>query len=443
MPSLQIVDGADAARSSVLKRDPFGAPELPEALQQSIEELWGEPLSAADHVARILAEVATKGDEAVTRLSRRFDGSSYEAIEVSREEVTAAFALVPPEQIDAIEFAANRVRHYHREQMVHAPQTFEARGAGMIVQPLQRVGVYMTGSDAALPSSVIHTAVPGVVAGVDEVIGVTAAQADGTVNPLKLVAARFAGIHRIFRASGAQAIAALAYGTDTIPAVDKIYGPGNLFVTLAKQQLFGWVGIDAIYGPTETLVIADETASIDLVAADLLAQAEHDRLATPVLITTSRAVAETVAEAIEVQLETLERGEIARAAIERGGAVVAADLDEAVALANEFAPEHLCLLVEEPAALVPQIRNAGGIFVGESSPEVLGDYTAGPSHVMPTGGSARFASPLSVLDFLKITSVISFDAHELERQGPYAAMLARAEGLTAHASSIERRIEGR
>ena len=443
MPSLQIVEGADAARSSVLKRDPFGAPELSEALQQSIEELWGEPLSAADHVARILAEVATKGDEAVTRLSQRFDGSSYEAIEVSREEITAAFALVPPEQIDAIEFATNRVRHYHREQMQHAPQTFEARGAGMIVKPLQRVGVYMTGSDAALPSSVIHTAVPGVVAGVDEVFGVTAAQADGTVNPLKLVAARFAGIHRIFRASGAQAIAALAYGTETIPAVDKIYGPGNLFVTLAKQQLFGRVGIDAIYGPTETLVIADETASIDLIAADLLAQAEHDRLATPVLITTSRAVAEATAEAIEVQLETLERGEIARAAIERGGAVVAADLDEAVALANEFAPEHLCLLVEEPAALVPQIRNAGGIFVGESSPEVLGDYTAGPSHVMPTGGSARFASPLTVLDFLKITSVISFDAHELERQGPYAALLARAEGLTAHASSIERRIEGR
>jgi histidinol dehydrogenase len=443
MPSLQIVEGADAARSSVLKRDPFGAPELSDALQQSIEELWGEPLSAADHVARILEEVATKGDEAVTRLSQRFDGSSYEAIEVSREEITAAFALVPPEQIDAIEFATNRVRHYHREQMQYAPQTFEARGAGMIVKPLQRVGVYMTGSDAALPSSVIHTAVPGVVAGVDEVFGVTAAQADGTVNPLKLVAARFAGIHRIFRASGAQAIAAVAYGTETIPAVDKIYGPGNLFVTLAKQQLFGRVGIDAIYGPTETLVIADETASIDLVAADLLAQAEHDRLATPVLITTSRAVAEATAEAIEVQLETLERGEIARAAIERGGAVVAADLDEAVALANEFAPEHLCLLVEEPAALVPQIRNAGGIFVGESSPEVLGDYTAGPSHVMPTGGSARFASPLTVVDFLKITSVVSFDAHELERQGPYAAMLARAEGLTAHASSIERRIDGR
>ena len=443
MPSLKIVEGADGARSSVLRRDALGAAELPEALQASIAELWGEPLTAAAHVARILEEVERDGDEAVTKFSQRFDGSSYDAIEVTADEFAEAFAVVSQEQIDAIDFAANRIRQYHREQLRHAPQTFRARGAGMIVQPIQRVGIYMTGSDAALPSSVIHTAVPGAVAGADEIFGVTAAQPDGKVSPTKLVAARFAGIQRVFRASGAQGIAALAFGTDTIPRVDKIYGPGNLFVTLAKQQLFGRVGIDAIYGPTETLVIADETASIDLVAADLLAQAEHDRLATPILLATSRAVAEATAVAIEAQLEQLERGDIARAAIERGGAVVVADLAEAVQLSNEFAPEHLCLLVDEPASLVPSIRNAGGIFVGESSPEVLGDYTAGPSHVMPTGGSARFASPLTVMDFLKVTSVVAFDEHELDRQGPYAATLARSEGLTAHARSIERRIEGR
>ncbi len=443
MPSLKIVEGADGARSSVLRRDALGTAELPEALQASIAELWGEPLTAAAHVARILEEVERDGDEAVTKFSQRFDGSSYDAIEVTADEFAEAFAVVSQEQIDAIDFAANRIRQYHREQLRHAPQTFRARGAGMIVQPIQRVGIYMTGSDAALPSSVIHTAVPGVVAGADEIFGVTAAQPDGKVSPTKLVAARFAGIQRVFRASGAQGIAALAFGTDTIPRVDKIYGPGNLFVTLAKQQLFGRVGIDAIYGPTETLVIADETASIDLVAADLLAQAEHDRLATPILLATSRAVAEATAVAIEAQLEQLERGDIARAAIERGGAVVVADLAEAVQLSNEFAPEHLCLLVDEPSSLVPSIRNAGGIFVGESSPEVLGDYTAGPSHVMPTGGSARFASPLTVMDFLKVTSVVAFDAHELDRQGPYAATLARSEGLTAHARSIERRIEGR
>jgi len=442
-PSLRVVEGAGAARAELIARRPFGEIELPEALQASIVELWGEPLSATEHVARIVADVANEGDAAVARYSKRFDRSSYEAIEVSRDEFAEAFATVPREQLAAVEFATNRIRQYHSEQMRHAPQSFNARGAGMIVRPLQRVGIYMTGSDAALPSSVIHTAVPGVVAGVDEVIGVTAAQPDGRVNPLKLVAARLAGIHRVFRASGAQAIAALAYGTETIPRVDKIYGPGNIFVTLAKQQMFGRVGIDAIYGPTETLVIADESARIDLVAADLLAQAEHDRLSTPVLITNNRKVAEAVAQEIETQLATLERGSIARAAIEHGGAIVAADLDEAVELANEFAPEHLCLLVQEPDKLLPNIRHAGGIFIGQSSPEVLGDYTAGPSHVMPTGGAARYASPLSVLDFLKITSMVRFDEHELERQGPYAATLARAEGLTAHARSIERRLEGK
>ena len=301
----------------------------------------------------------------------------------------------------------------------------------------------MTGSAAALPSSVIHTAVPAAVAGVEEIIGVTAARADGTVNPLKLVAARTSGVTRVFRASGAQALAALAFGTETIPRVDKIFGPGGLFVTLAKQQLFGRVGIDALYGPTETLVLADAAASAELCAADLLAQAEHDVLATPVLITTSADLAERVAAEVESQLPELERELIARAAIERGGAVVAADLDEAIALANEFAPEHLCLLTEEPESIVDRITAAGGIFVGESSPEVLGDYTAGPSHVMPTGGSARFASPLSVLDFLKVTSTISMQAEDLARLGPFAADLARAEGLTGHARSIERRLEGR
>jgi len=440
--SLQIVDGADHARASVLRRKSLFDVTLTDDVRKDIEALWGEPLDAGAHVARILEEVEQSGDEAVTRLSQRFDNSSYDRIEVTEDEINEAFELVPREQIDAIEFAVNRVRHYHREQLRHAPKTFEARGVGMIVRPLQRIGIYMTGSDAALPSSVIHTAVPGVVAGVDEVIGVTATQADGRVSPLKLVAARLSGMAKVFRASGAQSIGALAFGTDTIPAVDKIYGPGNVFVTLAKQQLFGRVGIDAIYGPTETMVIADETARIDLVAADLLAQAEHDRLATPVLVTTSRHIAEATAEEIEIQLQILERSEIARAAVERGGAVVAADLDEAIVLANEFAPEHLALLVKDPVALVPKIRNAGGVFLGESSPEVLGDYTAGPSHVMPTGGSARYASPLSVLDFLKITSIVSFPDHELRRQGGYASTLARMEGLSAHALSIERRIDG-
>ncbi len=442
-PTLRIFADLGVARDTVLKRAPLTEPVLPEPLAASIAELWGEPLTAAQHVARIIDAVGREGDAAVARFSQRFDGSTYTSIEVTPDEIGEAFATVSDEDRDAIAFAVQRVRRYHETQMKHAPTSFSARGTGMIVRPLRRVGVYMTGNEAALPSSVIHTAIPAVVAGVEDVIGVTAARPDGTVNPLKLVAAQMAGIKRIFRASGAQGIAALALGTASIPRVDKIAGPGGIFVTLAKQQLFGRVGIDAIYGPTETLVLADEFASAELAAADLLAQAEHDVMATPVLITTSFAFAEAVAAQIEAQLPLLEREAIARAAVAHGGAVVARDLEQAVELANEFAPEHLCLLVRDPEVLLPLVRNAGGVFLGEASPEVLGDYTAGPSHVMPTGGSARFASPLSVLDFLRVTSVIGLSEDDLGRIGPYAARLARAEGLTGHASSIERRLEGR
>lgn len=441
--TMRIVDDIEVARATILKREPLSEPVLAEPVQSGIDELWGEHVSPADHVRRIIDAVRTEGDAAVRRFSQRFDGSAYDTIEVTGDEIALAFEQVSPEDLEAVQFAAHRVRRYHEMQLEHAPTSFSERGMGMVVRPLFRAGIYMTGSDAALPSSVIHTAVPGVVAGVEQVIGVTAARADGTVNPLKLVAAHVAGVQRIFRASGAQAIAALAFGTESIPRVDKIFGPGGIFVTIAKQQLFGRVGIDAIYGPTETLVLADASAAPDLCAADLLAQAEHDVLATPVLITTSRAHAEAVAEQVEVQLATLERESIARAAIARGGAVVVADLEQGILLANEFAPEHLCVLTEDPAAVLPRIRNAGGVFLGESSPEVLGDYTAGPSHVMPTGGSARFASPLSVLDFLKVTSVINLTAEDLDRLGPFAARLARAEGLTGHARSIERRLEGR
>jgi len=441
--SLRIVTDLDVARRTVLARTPLAEPALPAEVQRGIDELWGAPTTAAEHVRRIIEAVRTEGDAAVIRFSQRFDGSSYSSMEVSDDEIGNAFEAVSREEHDAIAFAVERVRRYHETQMEHAPTSFSARGTGMLVRPLQRAGVYMTGNEAVLPSSVVHTAVPGVVAGVAEVIGVTAARADGRVNPLKLVAARLSGVTRIFRASGAQAVAALAFGTESIPRVDKIFGPGGIFVTIAKQQLYGRVGIDSVYGPTETLVLADEHADAALCAADLLAQAEHDVLATPVLITTSLEQAEAVAAEVEAQLPLLARHVIARAAIERGGAVVARHLEEAVDLANEFAPEHLCLLVEEPESLLPLVRNAGGVFLGESSPEVLGDYTAGPSHVMPTGGAARFASPLSVLDFLKVTSVVALSDTDLARLGPYAASLARAEGLTGHARSIERRLEGR
>ena len=441
-PALRIVEGAEAARASVLRREPLGDPALPQPVRASIRETFGADLSASEVAARIIASVRAEGDAAVRSFSQRFDGSADAPLEVTREEIEVAFAETPDELLDSLRFAADRVRRYHERQLAHGPRSFLEGGVGMTVQPIARAGIYMTGSVAVLPSSVLHTALPGLVAGVPERIGVTAAREDGSVHPLKLVAAELAGVQRVFRASGAQAIAALALGTETIPRVDKIFGPGNVFVTLAKQQLFGEVGIDALYGPTETLVLADDAAAPDLCAADLLAQAEHDTLARPVLITTSRAHAEAVQAEVERQLADLERGAIARAAIEGGGAVVAADLDEAVALANEFAPEHLCLLTREPERIAPQITQAGGVFVGDHSPEVLGDYVAGPSHVMPTGGSARYASPLSVLDFLRISSVIALPEDALAELGPHAARLARAEGLTGHARSIERRLEG-
>jgi histidinol dehydrogenase len=267
------------------------------------------------------------------------------------------------------------------------------------------------------------------------------AGSDGRVSPLKLVAADIAGVDRVFRGSGAQAIAALAFGTESIPRVDKVCGPGNLFVTLAKQQVYGWVGIDAVYGPTETIVVADDSANPALCAADLLAQAEHDELATAILITPSPALARAVAQQVERQLADLERAAIARSSLEgRGGAVVAKDIEEAITLANEFAPEHLCLVVRDASEWAKRVCNAGGLFVGESSPEAMGDFTAGPSHVMPTAGSARFSSPLNVLDFLKITNVVAVGEESLREWGPAAAAIARVEGLTAHARAIEMRL---
>jgi histidinol dehydrogenase len=305
------------------------------------------------------------------------------------------------------------------------------------------VGIYVPGTLAVYPSSVLMTAIPARVAGVHELYMATPAALNGSVSPLKLAAADIAGVDGVFRAGGAQGIAALAFGTESIPRVDKVCGPGNIFVTLAKKAVHGFVGIDGFFGPTETVVVADAHANPALCAADLLAQAEHDALASPILITDSEALAEAALAEVESQLATLERADIARAALEAHGlAVVVASLEEALALANEYAPEHLCLEVRDAARWVERVANAGSVFVGGLSAEAIGDYTAGPSHVMPTGGSARFASALGVHDFLKVTSIVSLDGEALAELGPPAAAIARAEGLTAHARAIERRLEG-
>ncbi len=437
---MRIVEGAEEGRKTVLLRRPLSEMEVPEHVREMTGRVFGADLSPAEAVARIIADVRAQGDAAVLRYGEAFDGVASPPLRVPPEQAQAAYREVDSALVERLRFAAARIRSFHELQLQHTQRSFLQDGLGMRVRPIERVGMYAAGSAIVYPSSILMTVIPAKVAGVPSVHVATPASPDGRVSPLKLIAAEIAGVDAVFCAGGAQAVAALAFGTQTIPRVDKICGPGNLFVTLAKQQLFGSVGIDAMYGPTETVVIGDESADAALCAADLLAQAEHDELARPILLTPSLALAKAVDQEVERQLAQIERSAVARVALANGGIVVTSDLDEAMALANEFAPEHLCLLVRDAARWAEGVRNAGGLFVGESSPEAMGDYTAGPSHVMPTGGSARYSSPLNVLDFLKITNVVDVGEDALRALGPAAAAIARAEGLTAHARAIEMRL---
>jgi histidinol dehydrogenase len=432
------------ARKTILRRIPWEEQEMPEHLLAGIERIFGERLSPAEAVRRILGDVRHRGDTALREWSARIDGESDLAMEVSAMTWKAAYDRLGPEQRAALDLAAERIERFHRRQPVDSWVLSEPDGTlGQLVRAVDSAGVYVPGGTAPLPSSLLMAAVPARVAGVAKVIVATPPGRGGSVPDLTLAAAYVAGIDRLFALGGAQAIAALAYGTETVPAVDKIVGAGGLFVTLAKRQVFGTVGIDGFYGPTETMLIADESADPAWAAADLLAQAEHDVLASPILLTPSLPMAEAVAIQIAAQLESLSRAEIAAASLgDRGGIVLTADLAESVELANRYAPEHLCLLVADPWALVGEIRNAGGIFVGEHSFEVLGDYVAGPSHVMPTEGSARYASPLSVADFVKRINLVGLTAPAGAQLCKPASVLARGEGLTAHAAAAEMRIRG-
>lgn len=438
---MRIAVGADEARRTLLRRQPMGEMQLPEAVWRRTREVVGDVATPEEAVRRILRDVREQGDAAVLRYCAAFDGAVYSSLRVGKDEIQAAYDYVDPAIVEALRFAAERIRAFHEEQRQHAMRSFSQDGIGMQVTPIGRVGINAPGIAVVYPSSVLMTVLPAKAAGVKEVFIASPAGPDGRVPPIKLVAADIAGADGVFRMSGAQAIAAFAYGTKSVPQVDKVCGPGNIFVTLAKREVFGEVGIDALYGPSETIVVADEIADPVLCAADLLAQAEHDELATPILITTSREIAQRVGEEVDRQLKLLDREAVARAAFDaRGGAVVVESLDEAFELANEFAPEHLCLLVRDAERWAARVRNAGGVFVGETSPESLGDYDAGPSHVMPTMGTARFASPLGVQDFLKVTSVVAVDEALLRAIGPAAARIARAEGFTGHARSIELRL---
>jgi histidinol dehydrogenase len=440
---MRIFDDLDTARKTVLLRRSLAqAQELPRTLGERIQTIFGKRLTPDEAVRCLREDVARRGDQALREWTLTIDGLDLDELEVPRDKWEAALSSLSPALVGSMQKAVERVRAFHEQQVVSSWQTSALGGVlGQRVVPLQRVGVYVPGGTAPLPSSLLMAALPARVAGVDEIIVCTPASRDERGVPgIILAAAMLAEVDRVFRLGGALAIAAMAYSTESVPAVDKIVGAGGLFTTIAKRQVFGQVGLDGIYGPTETVVVADESANPAWIAADLLAQAEHDPLATAILLTPSRRLAEAVASDIAVQLDGLNRKDIAGQSLDsQGGIVITPDLETAVVVADEFAPEHLCLSVADPWAWVGLIRHAGGLFLGEHSCEVLGDYIAGPSHIMPTGGTARFASPVNVLDFVKVINVIALDDETAQTIAPDAVRLARAESLTAHAAAAQAR----
>ncbi len=397
-------------------------------------------------VGEILKQVKEEGDQAVFAFTERFDGAKIDAsnIEVTEEEIEEAYTIVEPSLLDVIRKALVNIEAYHAKQRQYSWFDSTPNGTilGQKVTPLARVGVYVPGGKAAYPSSVLMNVMPAKVAGVEEIIMATPCNKEGKVTAATLVAAKEAGVDRIFKVGGAQAIASLAYGTESIPKVDKIVGPGNIYVALAKKAVYGHVSIDSIAGPSEILVLADETANPRFVAADLLSQAEHDELASAILVTTSKELAEKVSKEVDSFVEKLSRKKIITASLENYGYILLADsMDQAIEVANEIASEHLEIVTKDAFTIMTKIKNAGAIFIGEYSSEPLGDYFAGPNHVLPTNGTAKFFSPLSVDDFIKKSSIISYSKEALEPIHKDIISFANAEELTAHANSIRVRFE--
>lgn len=406
----------------------------------SAEEIFARGISATgveDIVADIIADVRKNGNKALFKYCEKFDNTVTDCLEVTDEEIEEAFNAVDDEFLRIIKQAKQNIYDYHKHQVRSSFVVAEKDGIvlGQKIIPLERAGVYVPGGTAAYPSTVLMNVVPAKLAGVKEIVMTTPAK-EGKINPVILAAAKTAGVDRIFKVGGAQAIAALAYGTESIPRVDKIVGPGNAFVAEAKKQVFGMVNIDMIAGPSEILVIADGTCSAKTVAADMLSQAEHDKLASAVLVTDSRKLADEVAEQIEEQLRILPREEIARASIENNGKIIVADnIEQGIEIANTIAPEHLELCVDNPFDYLDRIKNAGSIFLGKNCPEALGDYYAGPNHTLPTSGTARFSSPLSVDDFVKKSAFTYYTKEALGAVCEDIAYFAEKEGLSAHARS--------
>ena len=442
---MRVLRGIEEAREFVAGRASIASQEVPEELAQEVarrsQAIWGQPFTIHEAVRRVIEEVRKGGDAALKDLTERIDGIRFADLEVPKKALAQAADSIPTELRSALELSARRVAQFAEASL---PKTWHDSntGLGELIVPLERVGVYAPGGTAAYPSTVIMSAVTARTAGVQEVIVCSPAHDGVNASAVVLAAAHIAGVDRVFRIGGAQAIAAMAFGTESVPKVDKICGPGNIFVALAKQQLFGQVGIDGVFGPTETVVIADDSADPRLCAADLLAQAEHDPLASAVLVTPSESLVSRVGEELVKQLMTLERRDIALASLNNHGAMILVkDMAEALEMSNLIAPEHLCLMVKQPRRWVKRVRHAGGLFLGEHSAEVMGDYVAGPSHTIPTHGTARFASYLGVDQFIKRIPVIALKKDVARRLAPTAAIIARAEGFTGHARAADLRAE--
>jgi len=409
-------------------------------LQKLNAKSYGDDAMLEAGVAEIIKKVKEQGNEALLALTEKFDGVVLNALRVTEQEAATAYEKVDPQFLTAIRQAAANIRKYHQKQKrVSWVETSEDGSIlGQMIRPLHRVGIYVPGGTAAYPSSVLMNALPAAVAGVEEIVMVSPPLRDGTLLPEVLVAAAECGVKEIYKIGGAQAIAALAYGTETIAPVDKITGPGNIYVTLAKKQVYGTVDIDMLAGPSEILILADESANPVELAADLLSQAEHDKLASAILVSPSLQLLQHTALEVERQLELLPRADIARASWDTYGAVILVrDLQEGMDLANRIAPEHFELVVKEPFAWLGRVKNAGAVFLGSNTPEPVGDYFAGPNHVLPTGGTARFYSVLDVDAFMKKISVISYSTEALQRDADQIIRLAKREGLEAHARAVE------
>ncbi|NQT04778.1 MAG: histidinol dehydrogenase [Dehalococcoidia bacterium] len=434
------IEGFDAARKALSRLTPAESYPVSAALKHKLEEMFGtaDPEQA---VKVIINEVRRRGDAAIFDLTAKIDGIKLTALEVPRDELSKAYKEVGDELISALKLAAERVNAFHTAQRDNIWHELANGDVGQLLRPLERVGIYVPGGTASYPSTVLMTVVPAKVAGVKEVILVTPPGKDGAVPPATLAAADIAGVDRVFRIGGAQAVAALAYGTESVPRVDKVCGPGNIFVVLAKKLVYGAVAIDGLQGPSEVMIIADDTANPGYCAADLLAQAEHDPLASAILVTTSRALAEEIDRELKKQITGLSRQSVIDESLKRGVIALVDSLEEAVELANLYAPEHLSLMVKDAGTLLKKVTSAGCVLIGDAATVVLGDYIAGPSHVLPTGGTARFSSPLNITDFIKFINTIAIDEAGMKELGRAAALLARAEGLDAHARAVEKRLE--